>query len=118
MVKRAACAAPTSSSGLLPGVSPYRLKNVYGWFFIAWLSVETAPLPSRRLPLQVADPKRFMVFASLLAEFDLRRLRRLGAPMTGRAGLCVRLCPAASSISRVMTCGWQSGDIGLDPVTA
>jgi hypothetical protein len=44
----------------------------------AWPSVETAPLPSRRLPLQVADPKRFMVFASLLAEFDLRRMRHLG----------------------------------------
>src|ERR1700681_1011393 len=32
-----------------------------------WLSVETAPLPSRRPPLQVADPKRFMASCSFRA---------------------------------------------------
>jgi REP element-mobilizing transposase RayT len=54
-----------------------------------------------------------MVFASLLAEFDCDACAASGAALTGGPGLCVRLCRAASSISRVMTCGWQCGDIGL-----
>jgi hypothetical protein len=33
----------------------------------------------RKPPLQVADPKRLLVFGSLLVEFDLPRVRRLGA---------------------------------------
>jgi hypothetical protein len=67
--------APEVADSLPEGVPMQDLPN---GIISPGLSVETAPLPSRRLPLQVADPKRFMVFASLLAEFDLRRMRRLG----------------------------------------
>ena len=71
-------AAPSSSSGLVPGVLAITAEERVGMVRHRLALGRTAPLPSRRLPLQVADPKRFMVFASLLAEFDLRRMRRLG----------------------------------------
>jgi hypothetical protein len=34
------------------------------------LSVETDPLPSRRLPFQVADPRRFIVLCSFRAALN------------------------------------------------
>ena len=58
--KQPACAAPSSSSGFVPGSSSKRVPNEYGVSASAWLSVEIVPLPSLRPPCQTAVALRCM----------------------------------------------------------
>src|SRR5207247_10928970 len=52
--KQPACAAATSSSGFVPGVSPNRIAKLYGTPLSAPLAVDTAPFPSLRPPFHCA----------------------------------------------------------------
>jgi len=58
--KQPACAAPTSSSGLVPSPFSKRVVNEYCVLSSTPLSVETMPLPSFRLPIHTALALRFI----------------------------------------------------------
>src|SRR5688572_255642 len=61
IVKQPACAAPSSSSGLVPGVPSKRVLNEYGVSARTLLSVVSAPLPWRSPPCQTAVALRSML---------------------------------------------------------
>src|SRR5262245_37809914 len=74
MAKQPACAAPSSSSGLVPDLplsSSKRALKEYGRFDSAPLCVVSVPLPSLRLPFQIAVALRSMVIS--LSVVDGRR---------------------------------------------
>jgi len=56
--KQPACAAATSSSGFVPGVSPNRVAKLYGMPLRAPLNVDTVPFPSFRPPFHCALARR------------------------------------------------------------
>jgi hypothetical protein len=60
MEKHPAWAAPTSSSGFVPGAFSNRMDHEYGMPFRTPLSVDTVPLPSFSPPLQTALAPRFI----------------------------------------------------------
>src|ERR1700757_1668726 len=62
MVKQLACAAASSSSGLVPMPLSNREWKEYGVCFRTLLSVERVPLPAFRSPCQTADALRCMIF--------------------------------------------------------
>src|SRR6266576_1813917 len=68
MVKHPACAAPMSSSGLVPGLPSKRLLKPYGYSLSAPLLVEMAPLPSLMPPCQTADPWVFISSSPFVAK--------------------------------------------------
>src|SRR5688500_9737794 len=82
--KHTACAAPISSSGLVPGPFPNRVVNEYLRPFSAPLSVETSPFPSSSDPFQTALPLRFMK-----APFNAHLLPNRGLRVTGNSGKLV-----------------------------
>jgi hypothetical protein len=55
MLKHAACAAPSNSSGLVPAL-PYRLAKPYGWAAKAPLCADIDPRPPLLSPVQWAEP--------------------------------------------------------------
>src|SRR5438045_2898910 len=61
IVKHPACAAPSSSSGLVPLPSPKRALNPYGASLSTPDCVEMLPLPSLTVPCQRADALRCML---------------------------------------------------------
>jgi hypothetical protein len=60
MEKQEAWAAAISSSGLVPGASSKRVLKLNFWLVKAPLETLKVPLPSFRLPVQVALAMRFM----------------------------------------------------------
>jgi hypothetical protein len=60
MEKQPACAAATSSSGLVPRPFSNRVLKEYDVCEMTPLSVEIVPCPSLRLPSQTADADLFM----------------------------------------------------------
>src|SRR6266404_5498894 len=62
IVKQPACAAASSSSGLVPMPLSKREWNEYAVCFSTPLSVESVPLPAFRSPCQTADALRCMMF--------------------------------------------------------
>src|SRR5271157_3124943 len=60
MAKQPACAAASSSSGLVPTPFSKRVANEYCVLESTPLAVDTAPLPCLRSPCQTADALRFM----------------------------------------------------------
>src|SRR5205085_11717298 len=81
--KQPACAAPMSSSGLVPGLPSKRLLKPYGYSLSAPLLVEIAPLPSLIPPCQTAVPVVFM--RSLLATLHGDGLRPWPLVLQARA---------------------------------
>jgi hypothetical protein len=61
MEKHAACAAATSSSGLVPRSFSNRILNVYGTFESTPVPVDTVPRPSWSPPVHAALALRFIV---------------------------------------------------------
>src|SRR6185436_21172344 len=59
--KQPACAAPISSSGLVPTPSSNRVLNEYCVFDSTPLSVEIVPLPVLRSPFHIAEAERFIM---------------------------------------------------------
>src|SRR4029077_186484 len=66
MVKQPACAAASSSSGLVPAPFSNRVLNEYCVCFRTPLSVEIVPLPSFNPPCQTADALRCMFLSFCL----------------------------------------------------
>src|SRR2546430_12823645 len=63
----------------------------------------------RRPPRSTLFPYTTLFRSSLLAEFDCDACAASGRPLIGHPELVRQASyPAASSISRVMTCGWRS----------
>src|SRR5438445_11522154 len=69
IVKHPACAAPMSSSGLVPGLPSNRLLKPYGYSLSAPLLVEIAPLPSLISPCQTAVPWVFTERSPCCSQF-------------------------------------------------
>src|ERR1700759_5677466 len=61
IVKQPACAAATSSSGLVPTPFSKRERKEYGGLFKVVLWVERVPFPSFPVPCQLAFADRFIV---------------------------------------------------------
>src|SRR3974390_204089 len=62
IAKQPACAAATSSSGLVPMPFSKRVLKEYWASFNTPLSVEMLPLPDFKSPRQTADALRFIMF--------------------------------------------------------
>ena len=77
--KQPACAAASSSSGLVPCPSSNRVLNEYCACFNTPLSVDTVPFPDFRSPRHSALPVRFMPL--LLSSRELDAIAR--APDSG-----------------------------------
>src|SRR6187402_748825 len=68
MLKQPACAAPSSSSGLVPGPSSKRDLNPYGASLRTPVWLEMTPWPSLIPPCHTADPHFCMMLSSLVME--------------------------------------------------